>query len=146
MDLKLGEEFNEGSFFFHFPDGNASIARLLVGKLVAAALPGEQSMNTIVQAGISYDKLDQPDSKMRIRLGSPVLRVQHDGPPDSSNWVRVAYRNGGKIRGVRGRYCILACYNKLISYLMPEIPEQQKQALAYPVKVPMMYTNVLIKK
>jgi spermidine dehydrogenase len=34
----------------------------------------------------------------------------------------------------------------LIPYLVPELPEKQRDALAYPVKVPMMYTNVLIRK
>src|SRR5712692_1759313 len=42
LGLKFEESFNEGSFLFHFPDGNASIARLLVGKLIPAALTGKQ--------------------------------------------------------------------------------------------------------
>ena len=46
----------------------------------------------------------------------------------------------------RARNCILACYNGLIPSLMPEAPEPQREALAYPVKVPMMYTNVLIRQ
>jgi spermidine dehydrogenase len=146
LGLKLGESYNEGSFFFHFPDGNASIARLLVGKLVAAALPPKQSMDTIVQAPLDYARLDEPNSKVRIRLSSPVVRVQHDGPPDTANWVRIAYRRDGKLCGVRARNCILACYNRLIPALMPEIPDRQRQALEYPVKVPMMYTNVLLKR
>ena len=146
LGLKLEERFSEASYRFHFPDGNASLARLLISKLVPAAIPGKQSMNTILDAPVAYDKLDAPGSKMRIRLSSPVLRVQHDGPLESADWVRVAYRNGGKISAVRARYCVLACYNALIPGLLPEIPESQKQALAYPVKVPMMYTNVLIRR
>jgi spermidine dehydrogenase len=146
LGLELGESYNEGSFFFHFPDGNASIARLLVGKLVAAALPAKQSMDTIVQAPLDYARLDEPNSKVRIRLSSPVVRVQHDGPPETASWVRIAYRRDGKLCGVRARNCILACYNRLIPSLIPEIPDRQKQALEYPVKVPMMYTNVLLKR
>jgi spermidine dehydrogenase len=146
LNLELEQEFNEGSYLFHFPDGNASIARLLVGKLIPAALPGPQSMETIVGAHVAYDQLDNPNSKTRIRLSSPVVRVEHEGAPDRASRVRVAYRNGGKNCGVRGRYCILACNNALIPALMPEIPAHQKEALAYPVKVPMMYTNVLLKK
>jgi len=46
---------------------------------------------------------------------------------------------------VRARNCILACYNSLIPGLMPEIPKAQKEAIAYSAKVPMMYTNVLIR-
>lgn len=146
LGLDLGESYNEGSFFFHFPDGNASIARLLVGKLAPAALPAPQTMDSIVQAPLDYARLDEPNSKMRIRLSSPVVRVQHDGPPETASWVKVAYRRDGKISGVRARNCILACYNRLIPSLLPEIPDRQKQALEYPVKVPMMYTNVLLKR
>ncbi len=146
LGLDLEQEFNEGSYLFHFPDGNASIARLLVGKLIPAAVPGKQSMNTIVSAQLAYDKLDDPNSKTRIRLSSPVVRVEHEGAPDRAQRVAIAYRNGGKTCGVHARYCILACYNSLIPALMPEIPAHQKEALAYPAKVPLIYTNVLLKR
>ncbi len=146
LGLKLEEGFSEGSYLFHFPDGNASLARLLISKLIPAAVPGKQSMNTIVDAPVAYDRLDEPNSKMRIRLSSPVVRVQNEGPAENASSVRIAYRNGDKISAVRGRYCILACYNALIPALLPEIPDRQKEALAYPVKVPMMYTNVLIRR
>jgi spermidine dehydrogenase len=146
LGLKLPQEFNEGSFFFHFPDGNASIARLLVGKLIPAAVPAQQTMDTILGAALDYAQLDRPNSKMRIRLSSPVLRVQHVGPAEKADWVRIAYRQRDRVYGVRARYCILACYNRLIPWLLPEIPERQKQALEYPVKVPMMYTNVLLRR
>jgi len=146
LGLDLEQEFNEGSYLFHFPDGNASIARLLIGKLIPGALPANQSMNSIVAAQLAYDKLDNPASNTRIRLSSPVVRVEHEGAPDRSERVLIAYRNGGKTCGVRARYCIMACYNALIPALMPEIPARQKEALAYPAKVPMMYTNVLLKK
>ncbi len=146
LGLKLEERFSEGSYLFHFPDGNASLARLLVSKLIPDAVPGKQSMNTIVDTPAKYDRLDDPNSKMRIRLSSPVLRVQNEGSPEHATSVKIAYRNGGKISAVRGSYCILACYNALIPALLPEIPDRQKEALAYPVKVPMMYTNVLIRR
>jgi spermidine dehydrogenase len=146
MGLKFEDTFNEGSYLFHFPDGNASIARLLVGKLIPAALPGKQSMETIVQAPLAYGQLDEANASIRIRLSSPVVRVQQDAPTENARSVRVAYLRGGKMYAVRARNCILACYNGFIPSLMPELPERQREALAYPVKVPMMYTNVLIRK
>jgi spermidine dehydrogenase len=146
LGLHLEESFNEGSYTFHFPDGNASIARLLVNRLIPAAVPGKQDMNTIVQAAVQYDKLDSPDSSMRIRLSSTVVRVQNESSPDDARTVKIAYINGGKLKAVRGRNCILACYNALIPALVPEIPQHQKDALAYPAKVPLIYTNVLIRR
>jgi spermidine dehydrogenase len=146
LALDLEPAFKESTYLFHFPDGNASIARLLVGKLIPEALPGSSSMEAIVAAHPIYEKLDDPNSKTRIRLSSPVVRVEHEGAPDRSDWVRIAYRNSGETYVVHARYCILACYNALIPSLMPELPSDQKQALAYPVKVPMVYTNVLLRK
>jgi spermidine dehydrogenase len=146
LGLKLEETYNEGSFFFHFPDGNASVARLLVSRLVPAALPGEPTMNTIVGSTLDYSKLDVEGSSVRIRLSSPVVRVKHEGSPESATLVNIAYRQNGKLHAVRAHNCILACYNRLIPYLVPEIPEKQKEALFYPVKVPMVYTNVLLKR
>jgi spermidine dehydrogenase len=146
LGLKFEENFNEGAYLFHFPDGNASIARLLVNRLVPSALPGKQSMNTIVQAPLDYARLDDSASPVRVRLGSSVIRVQHQGSPGNSRSVRVAYLQGGNARAVRARHCILACYNSLIPSLMPELPEHQREALAYPAKVPMMYTNVLLRR
>jgi spermidine dehydrogenase len=145
LGLKFEEAFNEGSYLFHFPDGNAGIARLLVNRLIPDAVPGAKDMNSVVHAQADYSKLDRSDSSMRIRLGSPVLRVEHDGAPNKATNVKVAYRKDGKLHAVRAQNCILACYNAVIPGLLPEIPKVQQQALAYPAKVPMMYNTVLLK-
>jgi spermidine dehydrogenase len=142
-----GEGFREASYTFHFPDGNASIARLLVARLVPAAAAGRTlAMDSVVQAPINYASLDAATSPTRIRLKSTVVRVQHDGPPERATGVRVAYLRDGRMHGVRAANVVLACYNGLIPALMPELPEPQKTALAYSVKVPMMYNNVLIRR
>ena len=146
MGLKFEESFNEGSYLFHFPDGNASIARLLVARLVPEVVPGNPSMDTIVKVPVAYDRLDSANSGVRIRLSSSVVRVQQDGPQETARSVKVAYVRNGKLAGVKAQHCILACYNGFIPYLMPELPAPQRDALAYPAKVPMMYTNVLIRK
>jgi spermidine dehydrogenase len=143
LGLKFEERFDETAFRFHFPDGNASMARLMVAKLIPAVMPSNPNMNNVLQAPFDYDRLDEAGANVRIRLGSPVVRVEND---EAARSVRVAYSNGGKMHAVRGRHAILACYNALIPALLPEIPERQKEALAYSVKVPMMYTNVLIRK
>jgi spermidine dehydrogenase len=145
LDLR-SEGFREVSYTFHFPDGNASVARLLVNRLIPSAVPGQQSMETILQAPIEYVKLDEAGSATRIRLSSTVVRVEHDGPPDRARAVRIAYLRDGKVHGVRAANVVLACYNSLIPALMPELPEKQQEALAYAVKVPMMYNNVLVRR
>ena len=70
MGLPAEESFRQGSFTFHFPDGNASIARLLVARLVPKCTTGKHDMSTIVGAPFAYGRLDDAASPTRIRLGS----------------------------------------------------------------------------
>lgn len=132
-------------YFFHFPDGNATIARLLVDRLIPEAIPGEPTMETIVTAPLDYARLDRDEAPVRLRLGSTVVRVENEGDPETARAVRVLYVKGGEVHIVRARACVLACYNALISALVPELPELQKEALDSAVKVPMMYTNAFIR-
>ena len=146
LGLTFDKSFPQGSYAFHFPDGNASIARLLVARLVPKAIPGKHDMSSIVLAPVSYERLDEAASAVRIRLDSTVVRVQHEGPSSQPTGVRVAYVRGGRMHAVRGRNVVLACFNGVIPKLAPELPAAQKEALAYPVKVPMLYTNVLLRR
>src|SRR5260221_1843957 len=60
-----------GSPRFHFPDGNATMARLLVRELIPDAVPGH-SVEDVVTTQVVYDRLDRPTDSVRIRLNSPV--------------------------------------------------------------------------
>ena len=146
LGLPKEEQFRQGSYTFHFPDGNASIARLLVARLVPQAIPGTFDMHSIVKAVVDYGKLDEEAAKVRVRLNSTVTRVVHDSATDTADAVKVAYLRDGRVCQVRGRNVVLACYNGLIPKLAPELPAAQREALAYSVKVPMLYTNVLIRR
>src|SRR2546427_7915711 len=87
-------------YFFHFPDGNASIARLIVRKLIPKAIPGD-SVSDVVTAKASYAALDDTASPVRIRLNSTVVRVKHVGDSAAAKEVEIAYVNGGKPQTVR---------------------------------------------
>ena len=130
-------------YIFHFPDGNASVARLLVRSLVPGSAPGS-TMEDIVTSRMNYARLDNPDSPVRIRLNSTAVRARHIGDPQKASEVEIAYVRGGKARKVKTAHCVLACYNMMVPYLCPEMPEKQKEALAYAVKIPLVYTNVQI--
>jgi spermidine dehydrogenase len=131
-------------YIFHFPDGNASVARLLVRSLVPGSAPGN-TMEDIVTARMNYARLDNPDSSVRIRLNSTVIRAKHLGDPQSASEVEISYVRGGKAHKVNAAHCVLACWNMVIPYLCPEMSEKQKEALAYAVKIPLVYTNVQIR-
>jgi spermidine dehydrogenase len=129
---------------FHFPDGNASIARLLVRALIPAAIPGH-SVQDVVTAQADYSKLDQEGSAVRMRLSCTVVSARHVGEPASAKEVDVSYARGKKVYTVRGKGAVMACWNMVIPYVCRDLPAKQKEALRYGVKVPLVYTTVAIK-
>ncbi len=133
-----------GSDKFHFPDGNASIARLLVRSLVPDAVPGG-SAEDIVNAPVDYGRLDSPGAPVRIRLGSTAVRVRNVGEPASAHAAEVVYVQNDRQVTVRGQAVVLACWNMMIPYLCPELPVRQKDALHALVKVPLVYTSVALR-
>ncbi len=128
----------------HFPDGNAGIARLMVRWLIPAALPGT-TMEDSVTTPIRYSELDKPGNPVRIRLNSTVVSARHAGERRTSNEVAVTYVQNGRAVRVGGSSCVMACYNAMIPYLCPEVPEAQKEALKLAVRKPYVYTQVAIE-
>jgi spermidine dehydrogenase len=131
-------------YFFHFPDGNATIARLLVRKLIPDAIPGTK-MADVFLARANYARLDDAGSPVRIRLNSTAVRVKHLGDAASATEVEVAYARGGKVYTTKAKNAVLACWHVVIPYICDELPNTQKEALASAQKVPLLYTNVFLR-
>lgn len=122
-----------------FPDGNASIARLLVHALIPAVAPDADSSN-LALARFDYSKLDEAGAPVRLRLSSTVINAANQ-----DGGTRVTYINDGRVLRVNARHTVLACYHAIIPHLCPELPEVQKEAQKYQVKRPLLVTNVLLR-
>jgi len=94
---------------------------------------------------VNYALLDRANQPARIRLNSTVVNVKHDGDPAKAPETIVSYVRGGKTYQVRGRACVMACWNMFIPSIVPGLPAKQKEALAYGVKGPLVYTSVAVK-
>jgi spermidine dehydrogenase len=143
LGVEITKQEEDEPYIFHFPDGNASIARLLVRSLIPASAPGT-TMEDIVTAKLDYAALDDPASPVRLRLNSTVIHARNIGDPATAKEVEVTYVKDGRPRTVRAATCVLACWNMVIPFMCPELSDKQKDALAYGVKVPLVYTNVQI--
>ena len=130
-------------YIFHFPDGNASVARLLVRKMIPAVAPGD-SMEDIVTAKFDYRQLDDPNSGVRIRLNSTAVRARHIDDK-LTNPVQVTYLRDGEARNVTAGRVVMACYHAIIPRLCPEMPAYQRTVLSHALRAPLIYTNVLIR-
>ena len=142
--LGLDATREEEPYIFHFPDGNASVARLLVRSLIPGSIPGH-TMEDLVTSRARYNLLDEDQSRIRIRLNSTVVRARHLSESDFSQGVAIDYMRGERLQSVVANNCILACYNMMIPYLCPELPAKQKEALSYNVKAPLVYTRVAVR-
>jgi spermidine dehydrogenase len=144
MGLEAEGLGNERNYFFHFPDGNATIARLLVRRLIPGAVPGN-SATDVVTSKADYSKLDDKNSPVRIRLSSTAVRVKHAGEAATAREVEVSYVRDAKLYTVHAKNSILACWHVVIPYICEELPAKQKEALSSAQKIPLLYTNVLLK-
>jgi len=138
---QLLEGMMAGAGSLYFADGNASLTRLLVHKLIPAVAPDTQGFDDIATSQFDYSALDLEQHPVRLRLNSTVVGVRET----DAGAVAVDYVRDGDAVSASGDHCVLACYNGAIPYLCPQLPESQKEALRYGVKVPLVMTNVLIE-
>ncbi|GHB66442.1 spermidine dehydrogenase SpdH [Streptomyces viridiviolaceus] len=138
--MHLAETEEDGNFYF--PEGNASLARLLVSRLVPDAFePRRPDWREIVTAQADYSRLDHPGNRVRIRLSSTAFQVRNDG----RHGAVVDYSRGGRSHRVRAKGVVMACWNSVSSYVVPELPADQVTAMRYGVKVPLVYARVALR-
>ncbi|MGD2128708.1 MAG: NAD(P)/FAD-dependent oxidoreductase [Lysobacterales bacterium] len=128
-------------YIFHFPDGGAGVARSLVRRLLPEAVPGS-TMEDLVTSRIDYGLLDRSDASTRIRLNSTAVDIHHT--PDLRQ-VDVTYVQEGNVRRVRANHVVFAGYNAMLPYICSEMPEQQREAIQYPEKVPLVYMTIAVR-
>ena len=131
----------EYPFIHHFPDGNATIARSLVKKMIPKVGPGGNA-EEIVVSKFDYAELDRSTNNVRIRLNSTAVNVEHGGDPESSSDVFVKYIHDNKAFRVRSKGVVMACYNMMIPHIVPGLPKDQDAALRSQSKVSLQYTTV----
>lgn len=134
----------EEPYIYHFPDGNASLARLLVRDLIpnvtSPAPAGMAGMESIVLAPFNYAELDKASNAVRLRLNSTVVSVRNQ-----TDGVALGYMRDNQLVRVQAKHCVLACYNMMIPHLLRDLPEDQAAALHQNVKLPLVYTKVVLR-
>ena len=137
--------FDENNpYIHHFPDGNAGVARAFVKQLVPAVAEGRNA-EELVLAQFDYSRLDQEQNRVRIRLNSTAVHIEHRGDPASASEVIVKYVNGQQAYQVRAANVVMACYNVIIPHIVRGLPKEQSEALRLQGKSPLQYTTVGFK-
>jgi spermidine dehydrogenase len=126
-------------YIYHFPDGNASLARLFVRQLIPGVAAGS-SMEDIVSARFDYSRLDLPGHAVRLRLSSTVVALAND-----ASGVDVLYAQGEKLTRVHADHAVYAGYSAMLPYICPDLGAAQRKAVSDQVKAPLVYVNVAIR-
>lgn len=132
------------SFVRHFPDGIATVARLLAARLIPPVVQAD-SVEELVTARFDYSRLDRPGQPLKIRLSSTAVNVVHDDVPERSRQALVTYYTHGRAYRARSEHVVLACYNMMIPHLCPTLPDPQRRAMYRMIKSPLVYTNVVLR-
>ncbi|MEJ5999418.1 FAD/NAD(P)-binding protein [Paucibacter soli] len=131
---------DESAYVYHFPDGNASIARLLVARLIPGAASC-RSVEECLAARLDYGALDRPGQPVRLRLNSLAVLAQN-----TAQGTRVRYRRGAGLYEVRARHTVMAGWHMMAAHLMPELPARQREAMRANIKIPMVYAQVALRQ
>ncbi len=141
---ELGVQQQEGDrepYIFHFPDGNASVARALVRDLVPAAVPGS-TMQDLVTARADYARLDEAGAQTRIRLNSTAVHASNSA---DGKFVDVTYVREGSVYRSRARHVVMACYNGILPHICPDMPASQAEAIRYSPKIPFVIGSFALR-
>ncbi|MBF7046943.1 NAD(P)-binding protein [Campylobacter volucris] len=129
----------EEPYIYHCADGNATVARLMVRRLIPEVSSKGKDMDDITLAHFDYSKLDLPKNKVRLRLNSTVINVEN-----TKDGALVTYINKGKSYRVKAKKVVMANYNSMIPYIIPTLPAEQKEALSKNVKTSLLHTKVIV--
>jgi spermidine dehydrogenase len=126
-------------YIHHFPDGNATLARLFVRGLIRGVAPGD-TMEDVIGVRFDYTRLDEPANNVRLRLSSTVVALGNRGAG-----VDVLYMRGGELTRASAGHAIYSGYSAMLPYICSDLGAAQRQAVADQVKAPLVYVNVALR-
>lgn len=131
--------------WYAFPGGNAGIARHIVKTLIPDSIAGRHTLSAICENKVNFAALDRKDQPARVRLGATVVRVEHQGQPNSSPFVWVTYTQGGKVYRLKARSVVMAggCWTTKLA--VRDLPANLREAYAQFYRSPCMIANVAVR-
>lgn len=128
-------------YMFHFPDGGATVARLLVHRLIPGVAQFTGASGCI-DARFAYGQLDRPNQQpVNIRLNSTVVSVAN-----AASGVQVRYLRSGTVRHIQARHVVMAGWSAVHAHVVKGLPKPQQDAMRANIKMPMVYTQVVLRR
>jgi spermidine dehydrogenase len=127
-----------------FPGGNTGIARQMLRALIPDAISGS-TMSAICRSRVRFDALDRKNQPTRIRVGSTVMSVKHEGQPERSEAVTILYTNGGRLYRLRAKSVVMAGGSWTTKHIVRDLPAACRDAYAQFYRSPCLMANVAVR-
>ena len=111
-----------------FPGGNTGFTRHIVKTLLPDAISGPRTLEAVCRNRVKFAALDRPASQVRIRLHSTVVRVEHEGVPEKSEFVGVTYTRDGKVYHLKARAVVMAGGGWITKHVVRNLPSTHREA------------------
>lgn len=134
-----------GSIVHMFPGGNAGLMRYLVKALIPDAIQGGHDMGDVVEGPIDFAALDRPDNAVRIRTGSTVLDVHHEGRGGDGQSLSVTYARDGRLHKLRADAAVMAGGGWSTAQIVRDLPAEYRDAYQAFPRAPMLVVNVALR-
>jgi spermidine dehydrogenase len=135
----------KGSTGQAFPGGNGGFARHIVKTLLPEAIMGPNTLEGVSRGHVNFHALDQRGQLARIRLGCTVVRVEHEGPAESSEFVRITYTRHEKVYRLKARAVVMAGGSWTTKHIVTDLPSTHREAYAQFFRTPSMIVNVALR-
>jgi spermidine dehydrogenase len=128
-----------------FPGGNAGFARHIVKTLIPDSIGGSRTLEGVCRGRVDVRALDRRGQRTRIRLRSTVVSVAHEGAPETSRFVTVAYTRAGRVHRLKARAVVLAGGSWTTKRIVRDLPSEHREAYAGFYRSPCLMANVAVR-
>lgn len=128
-----------------FPGGNSGMIRLVVKTLIPTSIEGPRTMAAVHNNRVNFEALDQPDQRVRLRLESTAVRVEHLGEPDKAEFVSVMYLKDDRLFRVKAKSVVMAGGGWMTKHVVRDLDETRRHSYDQFLYSPYMTANVAVR-
>ncbi len=132
------------SHWHSFPGGNDGFSRYFIKALIPDAIDGNKSFADIHNGRVRFLSLDREDNKVRLRLGSSVVRVEQEDNAVQGKNVTISYLRDEKLYRLKARSVVMACGSRLSRKVVAGLPVSHAEAYNQFHVSPILVANVAL--
>ncbi|MBI5075830.1 MAG: NAD(P)-binding protein [Nitrospirae bacterium] len=139
-----GHRSLKNSHWHSFPGGNDGFSRHFIKALIPDAIEGSRSFADIHNGRVHFSALDRENNKVRVRLGSSVVRVDQEKTTANGKTSVITYLRDGKHYRVKARSVVMACGSRLSRNVISGLPVSHAEACDQFYTSPILVANVAL--